>query len=156
CEVQGYVYAAKRAGARLAALLGRHDRAAGLEHEAAELCDRFERLFWQEELSTYALGLDGDKRPCQVRTSNAGQGPFTGIATPEHARRVAHTLLDPTSSVGWGVRTVADTEALYNPMSYHDGSVWPHDNALIAFGLDRYGLKDGVVEITRALYDASC
>jgi glycogen debranching enzyme len=155
CEVQGYVYAAKRAAAELAVLLGHLPRADALRAQADALQKHFEQAFWCEELSTYALALDDDKRPCRVRTSNAGQCLMTGIASPEHARRVARTLLDGNSFSGWGVRTVADTEARFNPMSYHNGSVWPHDNALIALGLARYGLKEEVLPILTGLFETS-
>jgi glycogen debranching enzyme len=154
CEVQGYVYAARRAGAALAAVLGRGRQAAELAQQAETLRQRFERAFWCEELSTYALALDGDKRPCRVRTSNAGQCLFTGIASPERACRVARTLLGLESFSGWGVRTVAATEARYNPMSYHNGSVWPHDNSLIAQGLARYGLGDLALQIWTGMFEA--
>jgi glycogen debranching enzyme len=155
CEVQGYVYAAKRAGADLAALLGRSDQAAALRQQAEELRQKFERAFWCEDLGTYALALDGRKRPCRVRTSNPGHCLLTGIAVPEHARRTAQVLLNHESFSGWGVRTVAASEARYNPMSYHNGSVWPHDNALAAAGLARYGLKDAVMPILTGLFDAT-
>jgi glycogen debranching enzyme len=155
CEVQGYVYAARLAGARLAELLGNIDRAEKLRRQAEELRPLFERRFWCEDLSTYALALDGAKRPCRVRSSNAGQCLFTGIAEPDHARRVAGTLLHPDSFSGWGVRTIAVSEARYNPMSYHNGSVWPHDNSLIAYGLDRYQLKKPVLDILTGQFDAS-
>ncbi|MFX5464702.1 hypothetical protein ABTD44_20220, partial [Acinetobacter baumannii] len=85
------------------------------------------------------LALDGDKRPCRVRASNAGHALFTGLALPQRAKAVVGTLMAKTSFSGWGVRTLATTEARYNPMSYHNGSVWPHDNALIAAGFARYG-----------------
>jgi glycogen debranching enzyme len=155
CEVQGYVYGAKRAAAALASALDRTRRAEELHEQARALRARFEEAFWCEELDTYALALDGDKRPCRVRTSNAGHCLLTGIVSPERARRVARTLLGPDSFSGWGVRTVAATEARYNPMSYHNGSVWPHDNALIACGLARYGLKEEVLRIMAGLFDAS-
>jgi glycogen debranching enzyme len=154
CEVQGYVYAARRAGAALAQALGHPRRAAKLEAQAAALRERFEQAFWCEDLSTYALALDGDKRPCRVRTSNAGQCLFTGIASAERARRVADTLLRPESFSGWGVRTVATTERRYNPMAYHNGSVWPHDNALIALGLARCGLGDPALRLWTGLFEA--
>jgi glycogen debranching enzyme len=154
CEVQGYVYAAWRAGAALAAVLGRGERADALARQAEILRERFERAFWCEELSTYALALDGDKRPCRVRTSNAGQCLFTGIVGPERAGRMAEILLSPESFSGWGVRTVATSEARYNPMVYHNGSVWPHDNALIAHGLARYGLGDAALRIWTGLFGA--
>jgi glycogen debranching enzyme len=154
CEVQGYVYAARKAGAVLAAVLGQADRAAELTRQAGELQERFEQAFWCEELSSYALALDGDKRPCRVRASNAGHCLFTGIAGQERAGRVAATLLCPESFSGWGVRTVAASESRYNPMSYHTGSVWPHDNALIAQGLSRYGLTEKSLQIWNGLFTA--
>src|SRR5207253_3892361 len=94
-------------------------------------------------------------QPCRVRTSNAGHCLFAGVATPEHARRVAATLTDETSFSGWGIRTVASSEARYNPMSYHNGSVWPHDNALIAAGFARYGFKESAGMLLAGLLDAS-
>jgi glycogen debranching enzyme len=154
-EVQGYAYAARRGAAELAARLGRADRAADLERRAEELRERFERAFWCEDLSTYALALDGQKRPCRVRTSNPGHCLFTGIVSPDRAARVARTLLDDRSFSGWGVRTVAEGEARYNPMSYHNGSVWPHDNALIGAGLSRYGLRAEAMAVLAGLFDAS-
>jgi len=153
-EVQGYVYAARRAGAMLAGLLGQADRASELTQQAESLRERFERTFWCEELSTYALALDGDKRPCRVRSSNAGQCLFTDIAGPDRARRVARTLLSPESFSGWGVRTVAASEPRFNPMAYHNGSVWPHDNALIAHGLARYGMVDQALQLWTGLFEA--
>src|SRR6185369_603228 len=134
CEVQGYAYAARRAAAELAEALGDAATAQELRGKAERLRVQFEDAFWCEDLSTYALALDGSKRPCRVRTSNAGHCLFAGIATDEHARRVASTLTDETSFSGWGIRTVASSEARYNPMSYHDGSIWPHDNSLVAAG----------------------
>lgn len=155
CEVQGYVYAAKVAAATLADRLGKTELAERLQHEARTLQERFEEAFWCEDLGTYALALDGDKRPCRVKSSNAGQCLFSGIVAPERAQRVAETLLHHDSFSGWGVRTVAASEVRYNPMSYHNGSVWPHDNALIAFGLARYGLTDPLFRIVTGLFDAS-
>jgi glycogen debranching enzyme len=155
CEVQGYVFAARRSAATLAAALGREQQSEDLARQAAALRERFEEAFWCDDIGTYALALDGDKKPCRVRTSNAGHCLFTGIASRERARRVAETLLSPESFSGWGVRTVAAGEARYNPMSYHNGSVWPHDNALIAQGLAHYGLKDGVLRVMSGLYEAS-
>lgn len=155
CEVQGYVYAAKRAAATLAATLGDGARARELAAQAQALKRRFEEAFWCEDLGTYALALDGAKRPCRVRTSNAGHCLFTGIAHSGRAGRVAETLLAGASFTGWGIRTVAESEARYNPMSYHNGSVWPHDNALIAAGLARYCLKHEAMKILTGLFDAS-
>jgi glycogen debranching enzyme len=155
CEVQGYVYAAKLAAAYLCRFAGGSPRAAALEVEAETLRARFEEQFWCEDLSTYALALDGEKRPCRVRTSNAGHCLYTGIVSPERARRVAETLFQPESFSGWGVRTVATSEARYNPLSYHNGSIWPHDNSLIASGLAKYGHKELAGRIFMGLLDLS-
>jgi glycogen debranching enzyme len=154
-EVQGYVFAGKRLAARCAARLGKNDKAKKLEAEARQLAERFEDAFWCEDLGSYALALDGKKQPCKVRTSNAGQLLFSGIVCEERARMVAADLMRPHFFSGWGIRTVARGEARYNPMSYHDGSIWPHDNALIALGLARYGLKHSVAHLFSALFDAA-
>jgi glycogen debranching enzyme len=155
CEVQGYVYAAKLAASELALLLGDGAAAQELKNQAENLRRRFDETFWCEDISTYALALDGSKRPCRVRTSNAGHCLFAGIATEEHARRVATTLTDETSFSGWGIRTVASSEARYNPMSYHNGSIWPHDNSLIAAGFARYDLKESAAMVLAGMMDAS-
>jgi len=155
CEVQGYVYAARRAAAQLAHALGFEHRALELERRAEILRDRFERVFWSEELATYLLALDGGNRPCAVRASNAGHCLWSGIASPEHARAVADMLFSDRMFSGWGIRTLAAGEQRYNPLSYHNGSVWPHDNALIAMGLARYGFKRECARLLGALYDAS-
>lgn len=155
CEVQAYVYAAKRGAAGLATMLGETERARDLLRQAQALHDKFERAFWCEALGTYALALDGSKRQCQVRTSNAGQCLFTDIASDHLAQRIAHTLLEEDGYSGWGIRTLAASEARYNPMSYHNGSVWPHDNALIAYGLGRYGLRERVLQVLTGLFNAS-
>ncbi|HEY3567133.1 MAG TPA: amylo-alpha-1,6-glucosidase [Thermoanaerobaculia bacterium] len=154
CEVQGYVYAARRAAALLARLFGQDDHAQKLERRAEELREKFEKDFWCEEISTYALALDGEKRRCEVRASNAGHALLTGIASRPRAWRVAHTLLNESSFSGWGIRTLDANEVRYNPMSYHNGSVWPHDNSLIALGLARYGRKDGAVKVLTGLFEA--
>jgi glycogen debranching enzyme len=155
CEVQAYVFAAKQHAADLAQALGDRTMAARLAGEAETLRRKFEAAFWCEELSTYALALDGDKQPCRVVASNAGHALFSGIAAPERAARVAKTLMRVGSFSGWGIRTVALTAPRYNPISYHNGSVWPHDNALIALGFARYGLKQPVLELFRGLFDAA-
>ena len=155
CELQGYVYAARRAGAALAESLGQAGRAAELLRQAEALRSQFDDAFWCEELSTYALALDGPKRPCRVRSSNAGQCLFSGIADPVRARRVAQTLLSAESFSGWGVRTLATSESRHNPMGYHVGSVWPHDSALIALGMARYGLEGAALQIWTGLFEAS-
>src|SRR5208283_3777652 len=153
-EVQGYVYAAKRLAARCARRIGRDGEASRLDAEAAHLAERFEAAFWCPQIETYALALDGAKKPCAVRTSNAGQVLFTGIADPARAALVAKGLLQPDFFSGWGIRTVARGEARYNPMSYHNGSIWPHDNALIALGLARYGFKQSLETLFEGLFKA--
>jgi glycogen debranching enzyme len=142
CEVQGYAYAAKRSAAACARRLGEEERAGRLEHEAGELARRFEEAFWCEDIGLYAVALDGDKAACRVRTSNAGQLLWTGIARADRARRVADAMMSSAFFSGWGIRTLAEREPRYNPMSYHNGSIWPHDNALIALGFARYGFQD--------------
>ena len=156
CEVQGYAYAAKRVAATLAQALEEPAAvASNLEQQAETLRQRFEDQFWCDDIGTYALALDGEKRLCRVRTSNAGHCLYTGIASAERARRVAGTLLGDTAFSGWGVRTVAADERRYNPMSYHNGSVWPHDNALLAAGMARYGLQTEVARILEGLFESS-
>src|SRR5215470_17238520 len=155
-EVQGYVYASKKALARCAARIGQGERALTLEAQAERLAERFEASFWSADLGTYVIALDGDKAPCLVRSSNAGQVLFSGIARPEHARQVAAMLLTPQFFSGWGIRTIGKREARYNPMSYHNGSVWPHDNALIALGLARYGHRTEIEQLFKGMFDAAC
>ncbi len=153
CEVQGYVFSAKQAVARLARAMGESELAGRLSAEAERLREKFEAAFWCEEIGTYALALDGDKRRCAVRSSNAGHALFAGIAAAKRARSVAAALMSPEGFGGWGVRTLAQGEPRFNPMSYHNGSVWPHDNAMIAIGLARYGLKQQAARIFAGLFD---
>ena len=155
CEVQGYVFAAKRRAAELALALGHTEQARRLLKEADKLRTQFERSFWCNDLSSYALALDGFKQPCRVRASNAGHCLWTGIADQKHGMRTARTLVGKEFFNGWGVRTVAATETRFNPMAYHNGSVWPHDNALIAAGMASYGFKQGALKILCGLFDAS-
>ena len=154
-EVQGYVFAGKRLAARSARALGKPDIAKRLDTEAERLAHQFEEAFWCEDLGTYALALDGKKQPCKVRSSNAGQLLFSGMVREDRAHKVAADLLRPHFFTGWGIRTIASGEARYNPMSYHDGSIWPHDNALITLGLARYGLKRSVGQVFKGLFDAA-
>jgi glycogen debranching enzyme len=155
CEVQAYVYAAKSKIAAVADALGLNDRAARLRSQAAELRDKFENAFWSDDLSMYALALDGEKRPCRVRTSNAGQCLFSGITSTAHAQQTREALLSANMFSGWGVRTLASNEKRYNPMSYHNGSVWPHDNAIAAFGDAGASSKKLAVRILSGLLDLS-
>ncbi len=155
CEVQGYVFAAKRRAAELALKLGHPEQAERLLEEADTLRHRFERSFWCNDLSSYALALDGLKQPCRVRTSNAGHCLWTGIAEQKHGMKTAEAFVEDDFFNGWGVRTVAASEIRYNPMTYHNGSVWPHDNAMIAAGMASYGFKQGALKILSSLFDAS-
>ncbi len=155
CEVQGYVYEAKLKAARLAELLRHRDQAETLRHQAQVLKARFHEAFWCDDLQTYALALDGNKRPCRVRSSNAGQCLFTRIAQPHAAATIKEGLLSDRFFSGWGIRTIASSEALYNPMSYHNGSIWPHDNALIGAGFAAYGFRHSALRVLNALFDAS-
>lgn len=155
CEVQGYVYAARLAGASIARRLGLGAVAEAQARKAEHLRRAFEDRFWCERLGTYALALDGERQQCQVRSSNAGQVLMTGIATGERARIVADGLMHSRFFSGWGIRTLAADEARYNPMSYHNGSVWPHDNALIAVGMARMGLRSHAARLCGALHAAA-
>jgi glycogen debranching enzyme len=155
CEVQAYVFAAKRAAAQIARRLGEDASAVRLDEEAEALRNRFEETFWCDDLGTYALALDGAKKPCRVSSSNAGHTLFAGLAGMDRATLLAATLMNSASFSGWGVRTLASTEARYNPMSYHNGSIWPHDNALIALGLARYGMARQAARIFSGLFEAS-
>jgi glycogen debranching enzyme len=153
-EVQAYVYAAKREIADVARAFGDDGLADALASQAEDLRQRFEASFWSEELDTYVLALDGDKKPCAVRTSNPGHALLCGIASPERAATVAATLMNRNSFSGWGVRTMAARESRYNPISYHNGTVWPHDNALIALGFSRYGLRKPALRILSGMFGA--
>ena len=155
CEVQGYAYAAKRLAAQCARRLGDEAVAESLDQSAEALAAKFEAAFWSEDLGLYVLALDGEKQPCKVRSSNAGHLLWTGIASPERAARVADAMISADFFSGWGVRTIAKKEPRYNPMSYHNGSIWPHDNALIAFGMSRYGLKQHVEKLFEATFAAA-
>ncbi|MEB3307124.1 MAG: glycogen debranching N-terminal domain-containing protein [Cyanobacteriota bacterium] len=155
CEVQAYCYAARRALAHVQRAFGDADAAEQLLEEARVLRRRFHDAFWCLRLGTYALALDGEGRSCEVRSSNAGHCLWSGIASRESAASVARQLLEPTSFNGWGVRTLDEREQRYNPMSYHNGSIWPHDNCLIALGLARYGHTAAAMRIHTGLFDAA-
>lgn len=155
CEVQGYVYAAKLAAATIADTLGDPARAAALRAQAEAFRTRFEAVFWSDQLGGYALALDGHKRPCLVGASNMGHLLYCGIASPDRARLVAAQLLSRAFFSGWGIRTVARPEARYNPMSYHNGSIWPHDTGLAAAGLGRYGFRREAGLLLQAIFEAA-
>ena len=155
CEVQGYVYDAKISAAFIAEALGYYDTSGNLKVEAQLLKDKFNQQFWSDTKQTYVLALDGNKEPCNVLSSNAGHCLFSGIATPERARLVAWNLLSDVMFSGWGVRTIATSESRYNPMSYHNGSIWPHDNAMIAYGFSRYRLQGEVAKLLAGIFDTA-
>ncbi len=154
-EVQGYAYAARRGAADIARLLGDDRTASRLVLDALRLRERFNRDFWMENDSCYALALDGDKRPCEVIASNPGHALWTGIVEDSRAASVAKRLLGEDMFSGWGIRTLSARERRYNPMSYHNGSVWPHDNAIAAAGFSRYRQAPATLAVASALFDAS-
>jgi glycogen debranching enzyme len=151
-EVQAYVYAAWRAAAEIACRRGDEARSQNLAFRADALRRTFDARFYDPALGTYVLALDGDKRPCRVRSSNAGHALFSGVALPERSKSVAAALM--ASFSGYGVRTIAASEPRYNPISYHNGSIWPHDNAMIAAGLARYGYRAEAAQIFAGLFEA--
>ncbi|MFL5618155.1 MAG: glycogen debranching N-terminal domain-containing protein [Gemmatimonadaceae bacterium] len=154
-EVQGYVYDAKARAAALFDAIGETETAARLRQEAAVLRQRVVDRFWLEELGTFALALDGEKRPMPTVTSNAGHLLWSRLPDAAYARRVASTLLAPDMFCGWGIRTLSARHPVFNPMSYHDGSVWPHDNALIVMGLSHYGLGANALPVIGAAHAAA-
>jgi len=154
-EIQGYVYDAKRRLSSLAERLGERELAKRLMTEAAELQRRFEAAFWMPEHGFYAIALDRDKRQVQTIGSNAGHCLWSGIVPPENVDKVVDRLLDPTMDCGWGIRTYASGQPGYNPVGYHTGSVWPHDNALIAAGMKRAGRHDAADRIASRIFEAA-
>ena len=151
CEVQGYVYAARQGAAEIFEVLGMHEAASHERQRAAELRARFDQSFWCDDIGTYALALDRDQRPCRVRTSNPGHCLLTDIALPERVPQICEHLMAPDMFTGWGIRTLSSLEKRYNPMSYHNGSVWPHDTAIAAAGLARYEHCDAALTIVNGL-----
>jgi len=156
-EVQGYVYDAKLRVAELAErLMGDEALATRLRGEARALADRFDRDFWSEERGGYyVVGLDGDKRPIDSMTSNMGHLLWSGIVPEDRAARVVRQLMSPDLFSGWGIRTLSRRDAGFNPIGYHTGTVWPHDNALIALGLARYGFREEANRIALCMLEAS-
>jgi glycogen debranching enzyme len=155
CEVQSYVYAARCGIARVARVLGDPGLAGKLEAQADELRRRFQAAFWSDDLRMFALALDGGKRPCLVRTSNAGHCLFSGIASHQQEQQTAASLLGPEFFSGWGIRTLVPGERRFNPMSYHNGSVWPHDGAVIARGALKWENKDLALRVLGGLLELS-
>lgn len=154
-EVQGYVYLARIRMADVYEALGQPERAASLREQAATLRERFNEAFWMEDEQYFAGALDRDKRPVRTITSNPGHTLYCGLVDQDRAKAMATRLLAPDMFSGWGIRTLSKTAAAYNPMSYHNGSVWPHDNALIAAGLKRYNFARGTNRVATALFDAA-
>ncbi|HET7563681.1 MAG TPA: glycogen debranching N-terminal domain-containing protein, partial [Gemmatimonadaceae bacterium] len=154
-EVQGYVYDAKVRMASLYDAFGEPQRAEQLRRQAAELREEIVRRFWLDHLGTFALALDGHKTPVPTITSNAGHLLWSRVPDAAQAERMAGVLLRPDMFSGWGIRTLSAAEPVYNPMSYHDGSVWPHDNAIIALGLSLYGHTRAALPVLSALHDAA-
>lgn len=154
-EVQGYVYDAKVRAAELFEHAGRPGVAMRLRAEADALRHRIHECFWMEEHGTFALALDGAKRLLPTLASNAGHLLWSGVPTPEQAQRMSHVLLGPQMFSGWGIRTLGASQQVYNPMSYHNGSVWPHDNALVVSGLARYGHAAAALPVVTAMHEAA-
>jgi glycogen debranching enzyme len=154
-EIQGYVYMAKLRVADVFDALGDFRMSARLREEAEELRRRFNQAFWMEEEKYVAEALDGDKRQVRTVVSNPGHGLYSGILDPDKADHVARRLLQPDMFSGWGIRTMSKSATAYNPMSYHNGSVWPHDNAMIAAGLKRYGYVKATSRVVTAIFDAA-
>jgi glycogen debranching enzyme len=152
-EVQGYQYAALLAAAELAEALGAGACAPALRERARRLRDRFEAEFWLPDQAYYALALDRERRPCRVIASNAGHLLWTQLISPSRAHIVARRLMADDMFTGWGLRTLARGERLYNPMSYHNGSVWPHDTAIAAVGMRRYGLIEPSITLATGMFE---
>lgn len=155
CELQGYVYDAKRRMAEVFATLGDTARASQLAEQADALRRAFNTRFWLEDQGTYAYALDPAKQPVASVVSNPGHCLWTGIADPDKAARVVRRLLQPDMWSGWGIRTLSAEHAAYNPFSYHNGAVWPHDNAFIAAGFKRYGFVAEANQVARGIFDAA-
>jgi glycogen debranching enzyme len=154
-EVQGYVYAALRAMASLARRRGELPLAEHWSLRADRLQAAVERHFWMPECNFYGIAIDGDDQLCRVRASNPGHLLYVGLPTPQRAALVSAQLLTPAFATGWGIRTLAEGQARYNPMSYHNGSVWPHDTALCAAGIARMGDRDGAVRLLRSMFETA-
>ncbi|MET0495840.1 MAG: glycogen debranching N-terminal domain-containing protein [Actinoplanes sp.] len=156
CEIQGYAYDARRRMARLARDCWQDATLAErLDVEADALQDRFNRDFWLEDQGFYALALDGEKRPVPTITSNAGHLLWSGIVPGDRAERLAEQLMGDRLFSGWGVRTLAEGQLAYNPVEYHNGTVWPHDTGLIAAGLARYGFREQATRLALATLEAA-
>ncbi|HKV45289.1 MAG TPA: glycogen debranching N-terminal domain-containing protein [bacterium] len=156
CELQGYVYDAKRRMAVLYEAVGDSGHAARLRQEAESLAERFNEVFWLEDEGTYAFGLDARKERITSIVSNAGHCLWSGIVPPSRAERVVARLLADDMWSGWGIRTLSAAHPAFNPFAYQRGAVWPHDNALIAAGCKRYGHAAAAAKIARGVLDTAC
>ncbi|HZT05795.1 MAG TPA: glycogen debranching N-terminal domain-containing protein [Chloroflexota bacterium] len=155
CELQGYVFDAKRRMAEVFDVLGEPKRAERLRADAAELKRRFDQAFWCEDIGFYAFCLDPEKQPVKTIASNAGHCLWSGIALPERAERVVRRLMQDDMFSGWGIRTLTSLNPSYNPFSYQRGSVWPHDNGIIALGFKRYGFSEEANRVARDIFEAA-
>src|SRR5258705_6606656 len=155
CELQGHVYDAWVRMAEVCDALGQPDRAQGLREKAAAVFERFNAAFWDEELGFYAYALDGEKKKVLSVASNAGHCLWSGIVPPERAKKVVQRLMAPDMFTGWGIRTLCADHRAFNPYNYQTGSVWPHDNAIIALGFKRYGFGGEAARIARDISDAA-
>ncbi len=155
CEVQGYAFAAYQAMSTMAQKMQSHDEAVYWEQAATRLQENFLRSFWWEEEQVFYMALDQDKQPCDIVTSNAGQCLWTGIVPEDYAHKIIHRLMRDDMFSGWGIHTLSQQAKRYNPMSYHNGSVWPHDSALVGAGFALYDGKCEAAQILKGLFDAS-
>lgn len=155
CELQGYVFDAWLRMAEVFEALGEPDRAVELRRKASELQYRFEQAFWCEDLEYYAFALDDDKQPVRSIASNPGHCLWSGIISPDRAQKVIQRLMADDLWSGWGIRTLSAKHASYNPNSYHCGSVWAHDNGIIALGCKRYGYSTETAQIARGISEAA-
>ncbi len=155
CELQGYTFAAWQGMAEIFDMLGNTERASALRAKAARLAQHFDEMFWNEEFGGYAYALDGDKKQVLSQASNIGHCLWTGLIPREKAGRVVARLMQPDMFSGWGIRTLSSDHIAFNPHSYHNGSVWPHDNSLIAMGMARYGFHEEAAQIARAISGAA-
>jgi glycogen debranching enzyme len=155
CEVQAYVYGARRAAASIARTLDKPEFAEEQRQKAEQLRERFEKVFWSEDIQMYALALDGNNDPCEVRSSNPGHCLIFDFVSAERAEILVDHLTSEDFFSQWGIRTLAQGESRYNPLSYHNGSIWPHDNALIARGMANYGFHEETAQLFDSLFEAS-
>jgi glycogen debranching enzyme len=155
CELQGYVYDAKLRMAEIFEVLGDKAHAQALTQQAETLKQKFNEVFWMENEGCFAYGLDPDKKQITSIASNPGHCLWSGIADQQKAERTAKRLLQPDMWSGWGIRTLSQKNPAYNPFSYQNGSIWPHDNGIIAAGFKRYGLTDEANKVIRGIFDAA-